>query len=105
AFVGLAGFRALDLTESLVVQDSFRDITGIPGGAGLTFLGAPVMTADPLRGFDSFRTNNHFYGPQLGSRVRWSNGWLNVEILGKLAVGCNQEMVIVNGTSSAAVNL
>ena len=45
---GLVGFRALDLRESIGIQDSFRDVTGVPGGAGLTFLGAPV-TSRPRR--------------------------------------------------------
>src|SRR5262249_14567414 len=38
-FVLLAGFRSLDLLESLTVNTSFQDVSGIPGGAGLTFLG------------------------------------------------------------------
>lgn len=101
---GLVGFRALDLTEAIVIQESFRDITGFAGGAGLTFLGAPVMTAAPLTGSDSFHTYNHFYGPQLGSQLQWRSGLLSLSVLGKLALGVNQELVVINGSSSAVVN-
>lgn len=100
----LVGFRALDLNEAIVIQDSFRDATGLPGGAGLTFQGATVQTPELLTGFDSFRVHNHFYGPQIGGRLAWDRGALSLGLAGKIALGWSQEQVIIEGSSSAIVN-
>ena len=101
---GQLGFRALILTETIELRDSFQDITGFPGGAGLTFLGAPVLTSSPLTGLDSFHAVNHFYGPQIGGQAEWNDGVWSLKVVGKLAMGCNQELVIIDGATTAVIN-
>ena len=101
---GLIGFRALDLQESILIQDSFRDVTGFPGGAGLTFLGAPVMTGAPLTDLDSFRVHNQFWGPQIGGRFEWTRDIWTLNVVGKVALGWSQELAVVSGSTTAVVN-
>jgi hypothetical protein len=101
---GLVGFRALDLQEGISLQDSFRDITGVPGGAGLTFLGAPVMTSAAVTDLDSFSVHNQFWGPQIGGRLEWTRDIWTVNLVGKVALGCSQEMAVISGATTAVVN-
>jgi Putative beta barrel porin-7 (BBP7) len=101
---GLVGFRALDLKESLTVSDSFRDITGFPGGAGLTFLGQLVRTGEPLFGVDNFSVRNQFWGPQLGGRVGYAFRNFNLDAFAKIALGVTQQSATIDGFGSAIVN-
>lgn len=101
-FVLLAGVRSLDLLESLTIDTNFRDVSGIPGGAGLFFLGAP--STNPATQFyteDRFRASNIFYGGQLGGRFTQEWGAFSLSLLGKVALGATQELVTVTGYSSA----
>ncbi len=100
---GLFGFRAMDLEESLVTNETFRDVSGVPGGAGLTFLGRPVLTNAPLTGQDRFQVRNQFFGPQVGLRGEWVRDILSLELVGKVAVGWSQQLAILQGESTAQV--
>ena len=101
---GLIGVRALDLRETIGIQDSFRDVTGVPGGAGLTFLGAPVTSGAPLTDFDSFGVHNQFWGPQIGGRLEWIHDIWSINLVGKVALGDSQELAIINGSTTAVVS-
>jgi hypothetical protein len=78
----LAGFRTLGLDEDLIIHEN------------LTVLVAPGGTFDLV---DHFRTQNRFYGGQVGAewqcRVRrWDLG-----IKTKLAIGSTQQLVTISG--------
>lgn len=91
----LAGFRALDLHESLILQDSFTPLV-----AGVTtFNGLPADPPSSLGDFDSFHTSNKFYGPQIGSRIDWNSGRFNVNVITKVALGTTQQDVDIDGAS------
>jgi hypothetical protein len=89
----LAGFRALDLNEGMVIQDSLNQL--VPGF--LTFGGAAIPTGSTLTDFDSFRTANHFWGPQFGTRFDWYSGRFHANVLTKLAMGVTEQIVSING--------
>jgi hypothetical protein len=88
----LAGFRYLDLQESL----NFNVVTQTPfaplGGAAV--LGSLT---------DSFGTRNQFYGPQIGGKagVRW--GRFTADLTAKVALGVMHESVNIAGQKSLTV--
>jgi hypothetical protein len=92
----LLGFRALDLNEDLGLQDQLTPL--VPGG--LRFLGNPINPPSTISDFDRFHATNHFYGGQLGARWQHNFGSLFVDLTGKIALGANQELVIINGAST-----
>jgi hypothetical protein len=95
----LVGFRSLDLTEDLQIQDVL-----IPFAAGnFTFVGGPADPPSSLVDFDNFRTSNHFYGGQIGSRLNWCTGPFSVSWTTKVALGTTQQVVNIDG-GSALIN-
>lgn len=95
----IAGFRSLDLNESLVIHDHLTPL--LPDGF-LTFRGVAngVNPPSTLSDFDSFHTSNKFYGAQVGSRFDWRSGRIHANVLTKLALGTTQELVTINGSTS-----
>jgi hypothetical protein len=95
----LGGFRYVHLQESLNVVDR---VNPLPGGAILPFGGniAAIMFPDSLVDVDSFRTNNNFYGLQLGTKFRWDCDWVYLSAFGKIALGANSQVVDINGLST-----
>ena len=94
-----AGFRAVSLDEDLRMTANLVPL--VPGF--LNFLGPGFPTVDPpstVTTIDQFSTQNHFYGPQVGGRYTWNAGGLNVSVLGKLALGVNQELVRIDGSTT-----
>jgi hypothetical protein len=92
----LAGFRALSLDEALQMATTFAPLIG----QFLTFQGQVVNPPSSLGTFDAFQAQTHFYGPQLGGRLEWVTGRLSVGARAQVAVGDNQELVRVVGTSA-----
>jgi hypothetical protein len=84
----LAGFRWLELSEGLGVNENLAVPAGIPIIAGTTF-----------QVNDQFTTRNWFYGGQVGARgeVRWQNFFVNV--LGKVALGDTHQVIEVAGNT------
>jgi hypothetical protein len=83
----LAGFRFMDLTESLGAS-----------GSG-TFFNAPAQIEQFSMGFN---TRNEFYGAQIGARGYWNFGRLSTEVTGKLALGATYQSVNVNGSNTVS---
>jgi hypothetical protein len=79
----LAGFRYLDLKESLSLQTATTDLI--------------VFTEDNQ--FDSFAAANRFYGGQVGARATGSWGRWFGGVSAKVAVGATQSQVDISGTS------
>ncbi len=84
----IAGFRNVDLAENL----------SIAGASSTNVIGVPVSTAFQ----DSFRTQNFFYGPQIGAEGGVRFGKFSVDGAAKIAMGVTSEFVTVNG--ARAVN-
>jgi hypothetical protein len=89
----LAGFRYLDLRETLSVAQSS------------TTLANPVAFAPPLSSTsaDEFDTRNQFFGGQVGSRMVLTRGPLALTLISKLALGFTYEVVDRTGISSYAI--
>lgn len=85
---GLAGFRYLDLFESLNLQD---DLVGLSG----PFVGQSGVVRD------HFQTRNQFYGGSLGMRGRYLAGPLSVALTGRVALGCSHEVLNIGGEFQA----
>ncbi|HUE17247.1 MAG TPA: BBP7 family outer membrane beta-barrel protein [Planctomycetaceae bacterium] len=90
---GILGFRYLNLTESLELDDQLSPLTS----GALTFLGQPVDTSSTMVDFDRFETTNNFYGGQLGTRMEWTWGRWSLDMTTKLALGTTQEKANING--------
>lgn len=104
SFVPLVGFRNLCLSEDLTIRNQFTPAVN----NALTFNGAVVPAGTLLSDQDSFRASNHFYGGQVGGRAEWRRGALTMGLVGKIALGANQEIVSIDGASGmvdAAGNL
>ncbi len=87
---GLAGFRFLNLAESLTVTEQENISTGILKG--------------PAVGVDSFKTQNQFYGGQLGFVCEYRlNRWV-VDLRTTLAIGNTYQSVQVQGGGHLVVN-
>ena len=101
----LAGFRAVTLDEELQLQEN---LTLLQEGASI-FQRPPAGVANNIitdlpagsriRVIDQFETRNRFYGGQLGGRFQWNRGRLNLELLGKIALGVTQQRTTINGVS------
>ena len=94
----------LDLTEAIVIQDTFRDVTGTPGGAGVTFLGAVVRTGEPRPGRIVSARITTSTALRWAAWPRWKDeGGLSLGVLAKVALGASQQLVIIDGVSTAMV--
>jgi len=92
----LGGFRVLNLDEDLQIATAFAPLLD----QFLTFEGQLINTPSSLSTVDSFRTQNRFYGGQLGGRVDWNVGRFDLSLLAKLALGDTQQRVQIEGVSS-----
>jgi hypothetical protein len=85
-WIGLLGFRYVDLRENLSINTVSADIATNP---------STVLVQS-----DSFSTRNQFYGGQLGTRLSWQDTWLGFDVTGKLALGPSHQVVDIQGVSS-----
>jgi hypothetical protein len=84
----LAGFRNINLDEGLNIQE---DIQGLPT--------APQpFTNQTITVMDSFRTQNHFYGGNVGVRAWWYRGRWSVMGSAQVALGDNAQILDINGS-------
>lgn len=91
----LLGYRYLRLHEDLVVVE---DLTTGPTAAGLA-AGLAPGTRFVVR--DSFRTENRFYGGQIGLAGQVRRGRLSLDVVGKLGLGSTHEVVSIDGRTTA----
>ncbi len=83
---GYTGFRGLGLDEKLGITESLTSLLpGMPGSIAVT---------------DRFRTQNRFYGGQIGldSELRW--GRLFLDVNGKVALGDVVQIVDIQGVTT-----
>jgi hypothetical protein len=93
---GLLGFRYLNLSESLRIDDRLFPL--IDGE--LTFMGNPINASSSIRDVDRFCTANNFYGGQFGTRMTWYSGRWSVGAVGKVALGSSHEATIIRGNTA-----
>lgn len=83
----LAGFRFLGLNESLTITEN---VIGLPT--------APPPFANQLITVqDSFSTQNHFYGGNLGADARWYWGRWSVDTRAQVALGDTVQILGITG--------
>jgi hypothetical protein len=83
---GLAGFRYVDLKESLTISTVSSIITTVP---------FTVLSQNDL-----FSTRNQFYGAQLGGRLTWEGERVSLGVTGKLAMGATHQTLDIQGSST-----
>lgn len=80
---GIVGFRYLDLRDSLRISGFSNDLFD-----------------DLQQTFnDRFSTRNQFYGGQVGARLSYHCDNIVLSATGKVAIGCTQQVVEIQGTS------
>jgi hypothetical protein len=85
----IAGFRTLDLAESLDVQENVQ----VSPTAG-------VFGGNNIRIADHFGTSSRFYGGQMGLRAEFAYERFRVGMLGKVALGDSHEIVNIHGQTA-----
>jgi hypothetical protein len=89
----LAGFRYLDLSESLAINES------VTSKVAQTVNGQMLNAGDNFAQTDSFRTLNHFYGGQIGLDFQYRSGRWNFGVTPKVAFGTVHEVVNIDGNT------
>ncbi len=90
----LAGFRWLNLTESLDIESaSLVQLAPQYQGFGIPYDGNTISV------HDRFDTRNNFYGGQLGARADFEYKRWTLELLGKVALGVTNESVLIHGNT------
>ena len=79
----MAGFRYVDLRETLNISTVSSDILTVPNTV--------------LSQSDQFNTRNQFYGGQLGGRINWQYDRFVLDLTGKLALGDTHQTVDIQG--------
>lgn len=93
----LFGVRYLSLEENLQIGQTSTVIDGFSG------LVTPFGTfGNSATVVDSFRTQNYFYGGQVGGRLGWRGGIWAVDVETKVALGTNHEAVNIQGSTTPA---
>lgn len=95
AFDLIAGFRFLDLTEDLEIDQSTASTGGGAAGGNLLL----PRTSSILR--DAFRASNQFYGGQIGAQAEYRRDNKFITISGKFGVGTTSEMVDTAGSTTS----
>jgi hypothetical protein len=96
SFYVLAGFRTLFLEDELQMLSGLTPLVD----QFLTFEGAPIAQTSTLSTLDRFRAQNRFYGGQVGARIDFNVHGLDLSVTGKAAIGTNQELIQIEGTST-----
>ncbi|MBI2808475.1 MAG: BBP7 family outer membrane beta-barrel protein [Planctomycetes bacterium] len=91
---GLVGFRYLDLSDRLGIDEYVTFTGNVPGVNG----NPPVASAgDRVNVFDRFDTRNRFYGGQVGVAGNWGLGRWSLGGSVKLALGATQQSIDIDG--------
>jgi hypothetical protein len=84
----LAGFRYLQLDETIDIRENLNVLPTVPGIGGTN-----IMLAD------DFNTRNEFYGGQIGARAEYRSGNLFANVVGKIAFGETHEIIDIHGAT------
>jgi hypothetical protein len=83
----LAGFRYLDLNESIQITEIIQGLSTAP----------PPFTNQAITVFDRFATHNQFYGGQIGLDGRYAWGRWSVDGRFKLGLGATEQTIDISG--------
>jgi len=86
----LAGYRYYRFNDRLAVREQLVAID-------------PIFEGTTFDIHDRFRADNEFHGGEIGLRSRCFFGCWSLEILGKLALGNNHQVVVINGSTTTAI--
>jgi hypothetical protein len=84
----LAGFRYLDLDESITIQENIQGLAGAP----------PPFTNAQTTVVDRFATHNQFYGGQIGVDSEFHRGAWVLGLRGKLGLGDTHQRLTIDGS-------
>jgi hypothetical protein len=87
-----AGFRNVNLDESLTMSEFITAQAGAPDPAGTMIV---------VR--DRFETQNSFFGGQLGGRGGWQFGNVSISLGGSVALGVTHQVLTVEGSQAKTV--
>jgi hypothetical protein len=90
-----AGFRYLDLDESLTIYQASAS------AGGFTTPGVTVPAGGSILLMDRFRTRNQFYGGQLGAEFEVRRGILFADFTPRVGFGPNHQSVNIDGSTTA----
>jgi len=86
----LAGYRYYRFEDRLAVREQLVAID-------------PIFEGTTFDIHDRFRADNEFHGGEFGLRSRFHYGCWSLEILAKLALGNNHQVVVINGSTTTAI--
>lgn len=89
----LAGFRYLNVNEDLRITETFSRVAG-----SNTAIGDPTAAGGVV--FDRFRTENHFFGGQVGLQGEVRRGRWYTNLAGKVGLGTVFQTVEITGGQS-----
>lgn len=89
----LIGFRNLNLMETLQVTETFARTPDSP-----TSIGVPTALSGTV--VDSFRTENHFYGVNLGFAGELRRSWWFVQARAAVGLGSMYQSANINGSQT-----
>ncbi len=91
------GYRSLWLREDLRITQQTR---GIDENARLSLAGERLGIGESLLVSDAFRTDNQFFGLNLGGRYGWQSDRLSLDVLAKVAFGVTQQLAQSEGATN-----
>lgn len=94
------GFRSVGLDENI----RFHANVAAAQAGFLTYLANPVDPPGSVSITDVFGATNRFNGAQIGARYGWQWGDLGATLIGKVALGVNQQRVSINGQTILFAN-
>lgn len=92
----LAGFRYLELAESLAIAQRSIFVAGV----GSFFYGVPFANPTEIDVADVFETRNQYYLGQLGLLGKWRHNRWTASLAGKIGIGGAHETLVINGNST-----
>jgi hypothetical protein len=84
----LAGFRNINLDESLTITENVQGLPTAP----------EPFTDQMITVQDRFATQNHFYGGNIGADARWYWGRWSVDVRAQVALGDTVQLLDISGS-------
>lgn len=100
SFQALGGYRYLDLREGLDIADSSTVIGPTGFFTAAFFERISLVPGDVISVVDSFHTNLHFHGGQIGGRAQARMGMFSLGATTKLALGAAHKTLDINGITT-----
>ena len=86
----IGGYRFAKLDESLIISQDYNRPANDPTG----------FVASNVKIQDVFDTENEFHGGEIGLSSQWHHGCWTFDLLGKVALGNNHEVVEIRGQTT-----